>query len=66
VPAFLVGQCWPWVTTERLLGLHTEGAEAMEEMDSEGRHVRNINCTLVPSERAFLRCVRDDWPPWAA
>jgi hypothetical protein len=26
----------------------------MEEMDSEGTHVCNVNCTLIPSERAFF------------
>jgi hypothetical protein len=61
VPAYLVGQYWPGVTTERLLELHTEAAKATEEMDSERTHVRSVNCALIPSERPSSRCLWDHW-----
>jgi Protein of unknown function (DUF4242) len=54
VPTYLVERYWPGVTSERLLEALTRSRQVMEEMSVEGTHVRDISCTLIPSEEVVF------------
>jgi Protein of unknown function (DUF4242) len=54
VPTYLVERYWPGVTVERLLEAMERGRLVMEQMSAEGMHIRDISCTLIPSEEVVF------------
>lgn len=54
VPTYLVERYWPGVTGELLLEALTRGRQVMNEMRTEGTRVRDISCTLIPSEEVVF------------
>jgi hypothetical protein len=54
VPTYLVERYWPGVTAERLLRALKRGRQVMEQMNREGTPVRDISCTLIPSEEVVF------------
>jgi hypothetical protein len=51
---YLVERYWPGVTSELLLEALSRGRRVMEEMSGEGTPVRDICCTLIPSEEVVF------------
>jgi len=54
VPGYLVERYWPGVTSELLLQALNRGQRVMAEMSSEGTPMRDISCTLIPSEEVVF------------
>jgi Nickel responsive protein SCO4226-like len=54
VPTYLVERYWPGVTSELLLEALKRGRRVMEEISGEGTRVRDISCTLIPSEEVVF------------
>jgi len=54
VPTYLVERYWPGVTSELLLEALKRGRRVMEQMSGEGTSVRDISCTLIPSEEVVF------------
>jgi Protein of unknown function (DUF4242) len=54
VPMYLVERYWPGVTIERLLEALKRGRRVMQEMNVEGTQIRDISCTLIPSEEVVF------------
>jgi hypothetical protein len=54
VPTFLVERYWPGVTAERLLDALERSRRQMERMSAEGTLIRDISCTLIPSEEVVF------------
>jgi hypothetical protein len=54
VPTYLVERYWPGVTSERLLEALERGRRVMEQMSGEGTRIRDISCTLIPSEEVVF------------
>lgn len=54
MPTYLVERYWPGVTSELLLEALKRGRRVMEEMSSEGTHIRDLNCTLIPGEEVVF------------
>ena len=50
MPTYLVERYWPGVTSELLLEALRRGRRVMEQMSGEGTPIRDISCTLIPSE----------------
>ena len=54
MPTYLVERYWPGVTSERLLEALERGRRVMEQMSGEGTRIRDISCTLIPSEEVVF------------
>jgi hypothetical protein len=54
VPTYLVERYWPGVTVERLFEAIERGRHVMEQMNSQGTHIRDVSCTLIPSEEVVF------------
>jgi Protein of unknown function (DUF4242) len=54
VPTYLVERYWPGVTSELLLEALNRGRRVMEQMSGKGTPVRDISCTLIPSEEVVF------------
>lgn len=54
MPTYLVERYWPGVTSERLLDALERGRQVIEQMNREGTYVRNVSCTLIPSEEVVF------------
>ena len=54
MPTYLVERYWPGVTSELLLEALNRGQRVMEQMSREGTPVRDISCTLIPSEEVVF------------
>lgn len=54
MPTYLVERYWPGVTSELLVEALKRGRRVMEEMSSQGTRVRDISCTLIPSEEVVF------------
>jgi hypothetical protein len=54
VPTYLVERYWPGVTIERLLEAIERGRRVTEQMSGHGIHIRDISCTLIPSEEVVF------------
>ena len=54
MPTYLVERYWPGVTRERLLRALQRGRQVMAQMSGEGTCVRDISCTLIPSEEVVF------------
>lgn len=54
MPTYLVERYWPGVTIERLLEALERGRRVMEEMSGQGTHIREVGCTLIPSEEVVF------------
>lgn len=54
MPTYLVERYWPGVTSELLLEALTRSRRVMEEMSVEGTRVRDVSCTLIPSEEVVF------------
>jgi hypothetical protein len=54
VPTYLVERYWPGVTSELLLEALKRGRRVIEQMSGEGTLVRDISCTLIPSEEVVF------------
>jgi hypothetical protein len=54
VPTYLVERYWPGVTSELLLEALNRGRRVMEQMSGEGTPVRDISCTLIPSDEVVF------------
>lgn len=50
MPTYLVERYWPGVTIEQLTKAVERGRRVMEHMSREGTRIRDISCTLVPTE----------------
>ncbi len=51
---YLVERYWPGVTVEQLHAALRRGRRVMEQMTSEGTCVRDVSCTLIPSEEVVF------------
>ena len=54
MPTYLVERYWPGVTSERLAEALGRDRRVIEEMSNEGTRVRQISCTLIPSEEVVF------------
>lgn len=54
MPTYLVERYWPGVTIERLLEAIARGRQVMEQMSGQGTYIRDISCTLIPSEEVVF------------
>jgi Protein of unknown function (DUF4242) len=54
VPAYLVERYWPGVTSARLHEALARGRQVMSQMSGEGTTVRDVYCTLIPSEEVVF------------
>ena len=54
MPTYMVERYWPGVTRERLLDALERGRRVMEQMSSEGTPIRDVSCTLIPSEEVVF------------
>jgi hypothetical protein len=54
VPTYLVERYWPGVTSELLLEALKRGRRVMVQMSLEGTPIREIGCTLIPSEEVVF------------
>jgi hypothetical protein len=53
---FLLERYWPGATVEQAVTALTRGARLLEEMRSEGKHVRYVHATFVPRDETVF-CV---------
>lgn len=54
MPTYLIERYWPGVTSERLLEALERSRRVMEQMSGEGIQIRDISCTLIPSEEVVF------------
>jgi hypothetical protein len=54
VPTYLVERYWPGVTRELLLEAVDRAQRLMDEMNTEGMRIREVSCTLIPSEEVVF------------
>lgn len=54
MPTYLVERYWPGATTGRLHKALEQGHRVMEEMSVQGQDIRDISCTLLPSEEVVF------------
>jgi hypothetical protein len=54
VPAYLVERYWPGVTSDVLFEAMQRLRQVMHQMISEGTQLRDVSCTLVPSEEVVF------------
>jgi Protein of unknown function (DUF4242) len=54
VPTYLVERYWPGVTRELLLEALDRAQRLMEEMSPEEMRIREVSCTLIPSEEVVF------------
>jgi hypothetical protein len=54
VPTYLVERYWPGVTRELLLEALGRARRVMDEMSPGGMRIREVSCTLIPSEEVVF------------
>jgi Protein of unknown function (DUF4242) len=54
VPTYLVERYWPGVTLEVLLEALGRAQRVMDEMSPEETRIRQVSCTLIPSEEVVF------------
>jgi superfamily I DNA and RNA helicase len=54
VPTYLIERYWPGVTSQQLLEALQRERRVMEQMTDEGTRIRNVSCTLIPSEEVVF------------
>ena len=54
MPTYLVERYWPGVTRELLLEALDRARRVIDEMNPEGMRVREVSCTLIPSEEVVF------------
>jgi hypothetical protein len=54
VPTYLVERYWPGVTRELLLEALDRVQRVMDETSAEGMRIREVSCTLIPSEEVVF------------
>jgi hypothetical protein len=54
VPTYLVERYWPGVTSELLFQALDRARHVIVEMTSEGTHIRDVSCTLIPGEEVVF------------
>jgi Protein of unknown function (DUF4242) len=54
VPTYLVERYWPGVTRELLLEALDRAQRVMDEMNPKGTGIREVSCTLIPSEEVVF------------
>lgn len=54
MPTYLVERYWPGVTLELLLEALDRAGRVMDEMSLEEVRIREVSCTLIPSEEVVF------------